>query len=85
MDMIDALSLTHRPGTIKFRANPNTDSDCDYFTCPGCGTELYSSWVHAWAGIECEDCGCTFAAQDEEGHMWDFEELPRDTTASQAV
>jgi transcription elongation factor Elf1 len=63
-------------GTIQWRSNENTDSDSDYFTCPGCGTELYSSWVHAWVGIECDTCGCKFACVDD-GIMWDFEEMPK--------
>lgn len=73
---MEQLSVTNRPGTITIRPNENQDSDCDYFTCPGCGVEIYSSMVHAWAGIECESCGCTFSAVDEDASLWDFDELP---------
>jgi hypothetical protein len=75
----DALSPTHRPGTVCMRPNPSEDSDYDYFICPGCGTEIYSSYVHAWGGITCESCSCTFSAVDEDAQLWDFNELPRET------
>jgi hypothetical protein len=75
----DALSTTHRPGTVRMRPNPSEDSDHDYFICPGCGTELYSSYVHAWEGIPCESCSCNFSAVDEDAQLWDFNKLPRET------
>lgn len=72
----DALSTLRRPGRVQVISNPNTDSDSDYFICPGCGTEIYSSFVHAWAGIHCTECECCFAQTDEMGGTWDFKTLP---------